>query len=455
MFDYVPDGLQGPVRRRPRRRPTAGTPTRSNNRRPPELLPRDEVARVDQLRGQGRPRLTPRRRLPRRRPRGSPRRGHPQEAARRCTTSSRSWPTSTSPREPMEVGPDLPLRDGRRRGRPRHRRSRSCPACSRPARSPAACTARTGSAATRCPTCWCSAGGPALGAADYIDELGAATRAKVSDGAVDAAAAEALAPFRERGRREPVHAAPGAAADDERPGRHHPRGRRDRGGAGRGSRSSRSAPRRSRVEGHRAVQPRLAPRARPAQHAARLRVRGHGPRWSARRAGAGTPATTSPAMGAEWRKVNLVCRLDRRRHGGHGRASSRCRRCAPTCSTCSTVDELTKYLTDDELAELPTEARHDELQGEVPGLARRRRAAASSRTSTVEVNEGEVVLDIIHRLQATQAPRPRGPVELQGRQVRLVQRRDQRPAAADVHDPDVARSPRTRRSRSRRCGRSR
>ena len=31
--------------------------------------------------------------------------------------------------------------------------------------------------------------------------------------------------------------------------------------------------------------------------------------------------------------------------------------------------------------------------------------------------------------------RPRGPLELQGRQVRVVQRRGQRPAAADVHDP--------------------
>ena len=33
--------------------------------------------------------------------------------------------------------------------------------------------------------------------------------------------------------------------------------------------------------------------------------------------------------------------------------------------------------------------------------------------------------------------RPRRPVELQGRQVRVVQRGDQRPAAADVHDPAV------------------
>ena len=39
---------------------------------------------------------------------------------------------------------------------------------------------------------------------------------------------------------------------------------------------------------------------------------------------------------------------------------------------------------------------------------------------TVEVNEGEVVLDIIHRLQATQAPRPRRALELQGRQVRFL-----------------------------------
>ncbi len=54
---------------------------------------------------------------------------------------------------------------------------------------------------------------------------------------------------------------------------------------------------------------------------------------------------------------------------------------------------------------------------------------------TVEVSEGEVVLDAIHRVQATQAGDLAGPLELQGRQVRLVQRRDQRQAAAAVHDP--------------------
>ena len=51
--------------------------------------------------------------------------------------------------------------------------------------------------------------------------------------------------------------------------------------------------------------------------------------------------------------------------------------------------------------------------------------------------------------------RPRRPVELQGRQVRLVQRRDQRPPAADVHEPAVRLRRRPRRSRSRRCAPSR
>ena len=55
---------------------------------------------------------------------------------------------------------------------------------------------------------------------------------------------------------------------------------------------------------------------------------------------------------------------------------------------------------------------------------------------SVEVNEGEVVPDVLHRLQATQARRPRGPVELQGRQVRILLDGDQRPAQAGLHDAD-------------------
>ena len=73
----------------------------------------------------------------------------------------------------------------------------------------------------------------------------------------------------------------------------------------------------------------------------------------------------------------------------------------------------------------------------------------------VEVNEGEVVLDVIHRLQATQAPDLAVPLELQGRQVRLLLDGDQRHAAAGLHDADVDLRARTRRSRSRRCAPSR
>ena len=51
--------------------------------------------------------------------------------------------------------------------------------------------------------------------------------------------------------------------------------------------------------------------------------------------------------------------------------------------------------------------------------------------------------------------RPRGALELQGGQVRLVQRRGQRAAAADVHDPAGRLRPGPRRSRSPRCGASR
>ena len=50
-------------------------------------------------------------------------------------------------------------------------------------------------------------------------------------------------------------------------------------------------------------------------------------------------------------------------------------------------------------------------------------------------DEGEVVLDVIHRIQADPGARPGLPLELQGRQVRVVLRRDQRAAPPHVHDP--------------------
>ena len=67
-----------------------------NNRRPPELLPRDEVARAINSEIKAGPRLAARWRLPRHR-HPAQRRVTSTSDCRRCTTSSRSSPTSTSP----------------------------------------------------------------------------------------------------------------------------------------------------------------------------------------------------------------------------------------------------------------------------------------------------------------------------------------------------------------------
>ena len=56
---------------------------------------------------------------------------------------------------------------------------------------------------------------------------------------------------------------------------------------------------------------------------------------------------------------------------------------------------------------------------------------------TVEVNEGEVVLDIIHRLQATQAPDLAVRWNCKAGKCGSCSAGDQRPAATAVHDPDV------------------
>ena len=93
-------------RRRPTisKRPTAGTTTRRNNRRPPELLPRDEVARAINSEIKGGAGIPPRRGLPRHRQPAHP--GvHPPETCPPCTTSSKNWPTSTSPKRPWRSAP--------------------------------------------------------------------------------------------------------------------------------------------------------------------------------------------------------------------------------------------------------------------------------------------------------------------------------------------------------------
>ena len=121
-----------------------------------------------------------------------------------------------------------------------------------------------------------------------------------------------------------------------------------------------------------------------------------------------------PKMDPEWRRVNLVCSLD----GDDGSAWTQAGADDARRSCCGLFDrdELAKYLTDEELADGRS---HDERRADrtphakeaadgheapLPDLARATPTAAQLQDYQVEVNEGEVVLDVIHRLQATQAP---------------------------------------------------
>ena len=117
-----------------------------------------------------------------------------------------------------------------------------------------------------------------LGASDYVRAL--AERPQVSEEAVDEAAKLALAPFDgptngdDAENPYTLHARP--AGHDERPGRHHPQGRRDRPRRWPSSSELRERFKQRARGGPPAVQPGLAPGHRPAQHAAGQRVRGQG-----------------------------------------------------------------------------------------------------------------------------------------------------------------------------------
>ncbi len=90
-----------------------------------------------------------------------------------------------------------------------------------------------------------------MGAAEYLDALGDAAAGSRATPRSAAAQAEALAPLERTGRREPVHGARRGPADHERPGRHHPHGR---------TRSRRRWPSwRSCASGPRTSAPRAAP----------------------------------------------------------------------------------------------------------------------------------------------------------------------------------------------------
>ena len=294
MFDYIPEFFKAE---------TADTEEeadrwyddKKNNRRPPELLPRDEVARAinsEIKAGRG---ITARRRLPRHRL--APHAGvHPQAAAVDVPPVQGAGRRRHHRRADGDR-PDLPLRDGRRRGRRRHRAER----------------ASTGLYAVG----ECSGGmhgSNRLGGNSLSDLLvfgrragerrgvlrrrgcGGARPDGVGRGREGGRRQPALAPFERRGRqREPVHDPAGPPADDERPGRHHPH--RATSSSSRWSEIEKlkeraPAPRRSRATG--STTPAGTWRSTCATccsspSASRRR------RWSARSRAAATPATTSRA----------------------------------------------------------------------------------------------------------------------------------------------------------------
>ena len=113
-----------------------------------------------------------------------------------------------------------------------------------------------------------------------------------------------------------------------------------------------------------------------------------------------------PGMSPEWRKVNLICALD-----GDRVALTRqpmpadARRPARPCSTGPSWRSTTPRRNWPDTEPAQRRARGDTAdgrEGSAPGLARRR-GQGSLADYQVEANEGEVVLDILHRLQATQA----------------------------------------------------
>ena len=171
----------------------------SAGRRPPELLPRDEVARSinsEVKAGRGSPH-------------GGVYLGHRHPADGRGHPSAP--PLDVPPvqgagrgghhRRGHGGGSDLPLHHGRSPGRCRLRRPPAFPGSTRPARWPGACTVPTASAATPCPTCWSSAAGPASAAADFA--AGRAGTVGIDEGQVAAVIEAAVAPFENEGGENP------------------------------------------------------------------------------------------------------------------------------------------------------------------------------------------------------------------------------------------------------------
>ena len=331
MFDYIPDVFKEQYATTEEEGDRWYTDA-DNNRRPPELLPRDEVARAinsEVKAGRGSPHggvfLDIASRLP------------AEEIQKRLPSMYHQFKELADvdiTKEPMEVGPTCHYVMGGVEVDPDTGDVDRARACSRPARCSGGMHGSNRLGGNSLSDLLVFGRRCGAGAAAYVDALGgvrpAVAEADVDDGGRAGAAAVLQ---RHRGRGEPVRRAAGAAEDDERPGRHHPQGRRDGAWRSRRCRTSRRAPARSASTGQPRVQPRLAPGAGPAQHAAGLAVRGQG--------GAGAPG--EPRRAHPRRLPGDGLRLAPRAAGAvrAGRGQRRAgapgagRRCGPSCSTCS------------------------------------------------------------------------------------------------------------------------
>ena len=236
-----------------------------NARRPPELLTRDHVARciVREVKaGRGSPHGGVFLDIAWIKEQAAERgRAHQEEAAEHVS------PVQAARRHRHHEGADGSRADdalhhGRRAGGRRHADVDACRACSRRASAPPASTAPTASAATRCPTCSCSASGPANTRRSSRDEHGAR---RIDRAQVDArrrrgrwrrSSAETAARIRTRSRAPAGH--------DAGPGRHRPHRSRDAARARGAARGSRARAERVGVDRPPRIQPRLAHRARSA-----------------------------------------------------------------------------------------------------------------------------------------------------------------------------------------------
>ena len=349
------------VRVRPRRVPQAVRRDRGRGRplvhRPGQQPPPARAAPprrgrpLDQLRGEGRPRLPARRGVPGRLLAGCPPR-RSSAGCRRCTTSSRSWPTSTSPRSRWRSArPATTSWAG----------SRSTPDTAAAARVPGLFAAGESAGGMH--------GSNRLGGNSLSDLLVFGRRAGL--GAADYVAGLGDAPPAGRRRRR-------------RRGRGRPRWRRSRrsGGenpyalhaelqqtmndlvgiirtSGRGRGGARAAGEAQGARAH-AVSARGAAGSSTPAGTSPWTCRtccwspsaSPGPRCSARSRAAVTPATTSREMSPTWRQVNLICSASPT--GPRSRVEQQPLPTMPA-ELLALFDraELAKYMTDEELAGLP------------------------------------------------------------------------------------------------------